>query len=353
MQNDAQHMQNDAQHMQNDAQHMQNDAQHMQNDANTSNDVLSCTVLSSYSSVLDLNQKPKESILRDTHEGKADGKQHGAERHSNPTDGAPARGSQEASQADSIPRAQVQEHEDANRYAPARKSSPQIAGGAFDPQRQGLDASGVDHNLGVDIPSLHRPAEDLGELTAPAGGHSAHQREDTLDGACTGALLVASGGLFGGAGVVSSHVQDRKPANTHAETATSVHPCQELREVEIVATGPKSAPKRAKREPQPIECPQFAQWWARYPRKEGRISAFLAWEKTHKVRPPLADMLATLDWQKESQAWTKDAGQFIPMPTTYLNQGRWADEAPPSWSQRMASELEKTNAHFRAQGVKC
>ena len=30
--------------------------------------------------------------------------------------------------------------------------------------------------------------------------------------------------------------------------------------------------------------------------------------------------------QKESDQWTRDDGQFIPLPATYLNQGRWKDE---------------------------
>jgi hypothetical protein len=31
---------------------------------------------------------------------------------------------------------------------------------------------------------------------------------------------------------------------------------------------------------------------------------------------------------KNSQQWTKDGGQFIPMPATWLNGRRWEDETP-------------------------
>ena len=39
-----------------------------------------------------------------------------------------------------------------------------------------------------------------------------------------------------------------------------------------------------------------------------------------------ADILTALNWQKKSEQWLKDNGQFIPYPATYLNQRRWEDE---------------------------
>ena len=43
----------------------------------------------------------------------------------------------------------------------------------------------------------------------------------------------------------------------------------------------------------------------------------------------LALMLAAIAAQRESQAWTRDGGQYIPNPSTWLNQGRWQDETDP------------------------
>ena len=43
----------------------------------------------------------------------------------------------------------------------------------------------------------------------------------------------------------------------------------------------------------------------------------------------LALMLDAIAAQRESQAWTKDGGQYIPNPATWLNQGRWQDETDP------------------------
>lgn len=69
---------------------------------------------------------------------------------------------------------------------------------------------------------------------------------------------------------------------------------------------------------------EFEVFWEYYPRKVGKKDAHKAWEKA-KDRPPLPDILSALAAQKSSEQWTKDNGQFIPHPATWLNQGRWAD----------------------------
>lgn len=70
----------------------------------------------------------------------------------------------------------------------------------------------------------------------------------------------------------------------------------------------------------------FVQFWRAYPRKTGRLAAAKAW----KVKsPPLAKCLAALSWLVKSEQWTKEGGQYIPLPATWLNQGRW-DDVPPT-----------------------
>jgi hypothetical protein len=69
----------------------------------------------------------------------------------------------------------------------------------------------------------------------------------------------------------------------------------------------------------------FHAFWAAYPRKVGRKAALKAWQKA-KDRPPIAAVLDAIAWQRTTEQWRKDGGQYIPMPATWLNQGRWADE---------------------------
>ena len=42
---------------------------------------------------------------------------------------------------------------------------------------------------------------------------------------------------------------------------------------------------------------------------------------------------AEVNAQKLSRQWQKDGGQYIPNPATWLNQGRWEDEAGPAQAQ--------------------
>lgn len=68
---------------------------------------------------------------------------------------------------------------------------------------------------------------------------------------------------------------------------------------------------------------EFAAFWSAYPRKVGKGAARRAWAK---ARPPLDQVLEAISWQRESEQWRRDQGQFIPHPATWLNQGRWEDE---------------------------
>ena len=42
--------------------------------------------------------------------------------------------------------------------------------------------------------------------------------------------------------------------------------------------------------------------------------------------PDMGLILEAVKKQKKTQQWMKDNGQFIPMPSTWLNQERWNDE---------------------------
>ena len=67
---------------------------------------------------------------------------------------------------------------------------------------------------------------------------------------------------------------------------------------------------------------EFNLFWAEYPRKEGKKKARDAYDK---VDAPLDGLLEALNQHKRSAQWTKDGGQFIPNPATWLNGKRWED----------------------------
>jgi len=82
----------------------------------------------------------------------------------------------------------------------------------------------------------------------------------------------------------------------------------------------------------------FTAFWALYPKKVGKDAAWRAWQKLKLTQEDCTVIAAALGWQKKSEQWTRDGGQFIPHPSTYLNQGRWKDdpkvEAGPTLSEQ-------------------
>ena len=69
----------------------------------------------------------------------------------------------------------------------------------------------------------------------------------------------------------------------------------------------------------------FNTFWKEYPRKVGKGAARKSFEKAMK-KADLKTILDAVKAQRQSPQWTKDDGQFIPHPATWLNQERWADE---------------------------
>lgn len=93
----------------------------------------------------------------------------------------------------------------------------------------------------------------------------------------------------------------------------------------------------------------FVRFWDAYPRKVGKGDALKAWEQLDPDETLVEAMLDGLAWQREQLAWTKDGGEFIPHPATWLRAKRWLDErvtpAPhQSQTARAIAQLLKEKA---------
>lgn len=103
---------------------------------------------------------------------------------------------------------------------------------------------------------------------------------------------------------------------------------------------PSSSSSSSSSKPKPPKPPKgpaddrFDQFWQAYPKKVGKAAALKAWEK---AKPDLQAVLKALEWQKQSDQWRKDGGQYIPNPATWLNQGRW-DDAPVEAGQVISKQ---------------
>lgn len=101
---------------------------------------------------------------------------------------------------------------------------------------------------------------------------------------------------------------------------------------------PRGAAKREKEQ-------QFEEFWSKYPKKVAQSTAKKAFEK---VSAPLETLLTAIERQKCSEQWSKDNGQFIPNPATWLNQERWNDELSPSKETPKGASGELGEAELEA-----
>lgn len=90
----------------------------------------------------------------------------------------------------------------------------------------------------------------------------------------------------------------------------------------------KDKEKEKNKEEQRAREKAFDSFWAAYPRKEAKSVAKAAFLKIGPDADLLEKMLSAVEAWKKSDQWTRDGGQYIPHPATWLNQRRWEDEPP-------------------------
>ena len=81
----------------------------------------------------------------------------------------------------------------------------------------------------------------------------------------------------------------------------------------------------------------FEAFWSAYPRKIGKDAAAKAYARRKPNVPLQTIILAAVARQTKWAAWTKDGGQFIPHPSTWLTEGRWKDEEHGTTGQPSAA----------------
>lgn len=116
--------------------------------------------------------------------------------------------------------------------------------------------------------------------------------------------------------------------------------------------------------------PGFDGFWILYPRKVSKQRARDAWKKLAPDTTLQSEMKKALALHCKSREWTKNAGEFIPHPATWLNQKLWGDvltaqakqlqsyiephrhdDAPPPGSsdEEVARYLDVSVEYYRAE----
>lgn len=104
----------------------------------------------------------------------------------------------------------------------------------------------------------------------------------------------------------------------------------------------------------------FDDFYQAYPRRQNRKMAVLAWKRIDPAERPA--ILRGIEAWKRSEQWLQNGGQFIPLPSTFLNCERWTDEVeigikvtPCRWrgcsrpGTKSIGDIEFCETHFHAR----
>lgn len=119
-----------------------------------------------------------------------------------------------------------------------------------------------------------------------------------------------------------------RPGGAPEPSVTTIQPSENHQQVRVARSGIDGTPG-------------FLAFWDAYPKKVAKQKAMRAFAKLKADTALLAQIMAALHRHTQSEQWRKADGQFIPHPTTWLNEERWADGASaassdtkPAWACR-------------------
>lgn len=82
----------------------------------------------------------------------------------------------------------------------------------------------------------------------------------------------------------------------------------------------------------------FDSFWKMFPNKKSKVTALRSWNRLSEKEMETA--IKKLPIHCASVQWTKDNGQFIPHPATWLNQKRWEDVVENSGVKKKVYQCE-------------
>jgi len=103
--------------------------------------------------------------------------------------------------------------------------------------------------------------------------------------------------------------------------------------------------KRESDKPLSEQTEKFEKFYSKYPKKQDKAGALKAFLKLAPNDELLSEILMGVEKWSNTEAWKKDGGQFIPMPSTFLNRRRWEDEVKVAPEQVKAKAFP-TNEYF-------
>lgn len=100
----------------------------------------------------------------------------------------------------------------------------------------------------------------------------------------------------------------------------------ENREERIESIPPIPPTRGRKKTTQELPDADFDAFWALYPKKKSKGEAKKAWAQVKPSREIISAIMAKLPLLAASHDWTKEGGQYVPNPATWLRAEGWEDE---------------------------
>lgn len=97
----------------------------------------------------------------------------------------------------------------------------------------------------------------------------------------------------------------------------------------------------------------FESFWKAYPKKKNKAKTERWFEQNNPDEKLMNLMLSNLEKQKKLKEWKKDNGQFIPLPTTWLNGKRWEDKFVENEFEESEYDInKKIEDELKKRGIK-
>ena len=81
----------------------------------------------------------------------------------------------------------------------------------------------------------------------------------------------------------------------------------------------------------------FDMFWIVYPKKSNKKGAKVSFKRIKNLKTEFPLIMEALERFKKSKQWTKQNGEFIPLPTTWINQERWKAEHIETREEKLRS----------------
>ncbi len=88
---------------------------------------------------------------------------------------------------------------------------------------------------------------------------------------------------------------------------------------------------------------RFDEFWRAYPRKTAKVDAQKKWKKLSPSSELVETIILDVQAREKSEQWTKENGDFIPYPSTYIHQKRWMDE--PEKEKKQTKNYSKSGSY--------